>query len=624
MSDPHYRGLSAGVAGRSSTRDLMRRLLRERLRGYTAPITGSLLCMVVVSAATAGIAWLMQPALDDVFIAGDRKMLYLVPLGIVGLALLGGGGAYLQAILTAWVGERLVADFRRDMYVKLMRANLGFFVDTQTGNLIARFTSDASMLRTTLVRAITGLIRHSLMLVGLIGLMFYQEWLMALIVVVIFPVAIWPITSIGRRIRRAASITQARMADLTIRLNESFPAARLVKAYCMERAEIDRAHSAIEQVFKRSYRAARIAAIMRPVMEVLGGVMFAVVILVGGSMVIAGTTTPGTFGSLVVALSFAYRPLKAIATLSASLQEGLAAAQRVFAVLDIEPEFVDAPNAQPLAVKGGEVRFDKLRFSYNPGVPVVIDVDLVAPAGTTVALVGPSGAGKSTLLNLIPRFYDAEAGAIGIDGQDVRGVTLASLRGSIGLVSQEVTLFDDTVRDNIGYGRAGATMDEIVAAARNAGAHDFIEALPKGYDTRVGELGERLSGGQRQRISIARAMLKDAPILLLDEATSSLDTESERAVREALDRLKRGRTTIVIAHRLSTVVGSDLIYVIEHGRVVESGTHAELIEAGGAYARQYALQFVDIEDTSKPTIAAGSDAAEWPGDPASERPRISL
>ncbi len=609
MSGPHSSGLSAGVAGRSNTRDLMRRVLRERLRGYSAPIAASLFCMVVASAAVAGIVWLMQPALDDVFIAGDRVLLYLIPLGVFALSLLGGGATYLQHVLTAWVGERLVADFRRDMYVKLMRADLGFFVNTQTGNLIARFTSDASMLRTTLVRPIVGLIRHPLQLVFLMAVMFYQEWLMALIAAVIFPVAIWPIVSIGRRIRRAASITQARMADLTIRLNESFPAARLIKAYCMERAEVARAHSAIEQVFKRSYRAARIAAIMRPVMEVLGGVMFAVVILVGGSLVIEGTSTPGTFGSFILALMAAYRPLKAIATLSAALQEGLAAAQRVFAVLDIEPEIVDAPNAQPLAVKGGEVRFDTVRFSYTPGVPAVADIDLIAPAGTTVALVGPSGAGKSTLLNLIPRFYDAEAGAIGIDGQDVRGVTLASLRGSIGLVSQEVTLFDDTVRDNIGYGRAGATMDEIVAAARNAGAHDFIETLPKGYDTRVGELGERLSGGQRQRISIARAMLKDAPILLLDEATSSLDTESERAVREALDRLKQGRTTIVIAHRLSTVVGSDLIYVIEHGRVVESGTHAELIEAGGAYARQYALQFVDIEDASG-AAPADADAAE--------------
>ena len=609
MSSPHNRGLSAGVAARSSTPDLLRRLLRERLRGYSRPIAGALFFMAVGAASTAGTAWLIEPALDKIFLARDRETLYLVPLAIFVLALIAGGAFYFQAALMAWVGERIVADFRRDMYVRLMQADLGFFVNTQTGNLIARFTSDAAMLRMSLLRAMTGMVRHSLKLGALVGVMVYQEWLLALIAVVVLPLASWPIVAIGRRIRRAASIMQARMADLAIRLDESFPAARLIKAYRMERSEIARAEAAIEQVFKRSYRAARIAAITRPVMEALGGVMIAVVILVGGSMVISGSITTGEFSSFLAALLLSYQPFKALAGLNNSLQEGLAAAQRVFAVLDIEPEILDSPDAEPLAITGGEIRFDKVRFSYSPGVPAVADVDLIVPAGATVALVGPSGAGKSTLLNLIPRFYDAEAGAIGIDGQDVRRVTLDSLRGAIGLVSQEVTLFDDTVRDNIAYGRAEATMDEIVAAARNARAHDFIEALPEGYDTRVGELGERLSGGQRQRISIARAMLKDAPILLLDEATSALDTESERAVREALDRLKAGRTTIVIAHRLSTVIGSDLIYVIERGRVVESGTHAELIAAGGAYARQYTLQFVDIEDASG-AAPADADAAE--------------
>ncbi len=611
MSSPHSKGLSAGVAARSSTRALVGRLLRERLRGYSAPIAAALFFMAVVAAATAGTAWLIEPALDEVFGARDRVMLYLIPAAIVALALLGGGAFYLQAILVAWVGERLVADFRSDMYVRLMRADLGFFVNTQTGNLIARFTSDASMLRVGLLRALTGFIRHGLRLAFLIGVMVYQEWLLALIAVVVFPLAYWPIVWIGRRIRRAASIMQARMADLTIRLDESFPAARLIKAYRMEKAEIARAGGAIEQVRKRSYRAARIAAITRPMMEALSGIMVGAVILIGGSMVISGSVTTGEFSSFLAALLLSYQPVKALAGLNNTLQEGLAAAQRVFAVLDIEPEIVDAPGAKPLAIAGGEIRFDRVRFSYNPGVPAVAGVSLVAPPGATIALVGPSGAGKSTLLNLIPRLYEVDEGTIGIDGQNVRDVTLASLRDSIAVVSQEVTLFNDTIRDNIAYGRQDATMDEIAAAAKNAGAHDFIEALPEGYDTQAGELGSRLSGGQRQRIAIARAMLKDAPILLLDEATSSLDSESERAVREALDRLKKGRTTIVIAHRLSTVVGSDTIYVIERGKAVESGSHAELIAAGGAYARQYALQFVDIEDVPEPAMsAAASDAAE--------------
>ena len=610
MSSPHSKGLSAGVAVRSSTRVLVRRLLRERLRGYFVPIAGALLCMAAIAAGNAGIIWLMQPALDDVFIAGNEELLYPISLAILAMSVLIGSAFYGQAVLMAWVGQRVVADFRRDMYAKLMSADLGFFVNTDTGNLISRFTSDTSMLSVSLIRAMTGFVKDTLLLIGLVGLMFYQEWLLALIAVFIFPCVIWPIVSIGRRIRRAASVTQARMADLTIRLDESFPAARLIKAFRMERNEIDRANSAISQVFKRSYRAARISAITRPVMETLGGTVIATVILVGGSLVIEGTTTPGTFGSFIIALVRAYQPLKALASLNNLLQEGLASTQRVFAVLDIEPDIVDARNAKPLSVPGGEIRFEKVRFCYNPGVPAVADVDLIAPAGATIALVGPSGAGKSTLLNLIPRFYDVDEGTISVDGQDIRQVTLASLRDSIALVSQEVTLFNDTIRDNIAYGRQDATMEEIVAAAKNAGAHDFIEALPNGYDTPAGELGERLSGGQRQRISIARAMLKDAPILLLDEATSSLDTESERAVQAALDRLKKGRTTIVIAHRLSTVIGSDLIYVIEHGRIIESGPHAELIAAGGAYARQYALQFVDIENVPEPGLAAAPDAAE--------------
>ena len=601
MINPHSKGLPTGVGAVTGTGNLMRRLLRERMPGHFVSISGALFCMAVVAAATAGTAWLMEPALDDVFIARDQEMLYLIPVAILALALLGGGAAYIQAVLMARVGERLVADFRRDMYVKLMRADLAFFANTQTGNLIARFTVDASMLRTNLIRAMTGFVRDALRLVFLIGVMFYQEWLMASVAIVVFPLTAWPIVSIGRKIRRATSVTQARMADLTIRLDESFPAARLIKTFRMERKEIDRACSAIEEVFSRSYRAARIAAITNPVMEAFGGVVIAVVIVVGGSMVIAGSTTPGTFFSFIISLLLAYRPLKSLASYNILLQQGLAAAQRVFAVLDIEPHILNAPSAKPLLVKGGEVRFDRVYFSYLPGVPAIVGTSLVAPSGSKVALVGASGAGKSTLLNLIPRFYDADGGQITIDGQDVSKVTLDSLRDAISMVIQEVTLFDDTIRNNIAYGKVDATMDEIVAAAKEADAHDFIEAMPAGYDTRVGELGERLSGGQRQRISIARAMLKNAPILLLDEATSALDSESEGAVREALDRLKEGRTTIVIAHRLSTVVGSDIIYVIERGRVIESGSHAALIAAGGAYARQYAVQYAEIEEASHPT-----------------------
>jgi ATP-binding cassette, subfamily B, bacterial MsbA len=328
-------------------------------------------------------------------------------------------------------------------------------------------------------------------------------------------------------------------------------------------------------------------------MEALGGTAIAVVILYGGHQVIGGARTPGALFSFITALLLAYQPLKSLANLNASLQEGLAAAQRIFDVLDVEPTIRDMHGARPLRIGGGEIRFDDVRFGYVPGVAAIDSLSLTIPAGQTVALVGPSGAGKSTMLNLIPRFFDIESGSIAIDGQDVRGVTIASLRSAIALVAQEVSLFDDTVRANIAYGRFGATAAEIEQAARAAAADAFIRELPQGYDTMVGEHGVRLSGGQRQRIAIARAMLKNAPILLLDEATSALDSESERQVQQALNTLIRGRTTLVIAHRLSTIQGADLICVVDRGRIVETGGHPELLARGGLYARLYAMQFAD-------------------------------
>jgi subfamily B ATP-binding cassette protein MsbA len=433
--------------------------------------------------------------------------------------------------------------------------------------------------------------------------MFYEDWVLALASFFAFPLAIHPIVGIGRRMRRVATNTQVEFGQVTTLLSQTFQGARHVKAYGMEEYEQGRAAALFERVYRLINRANRTRSRASPLMEALGGSAVAVVILYGGYQVIHDARTPGAFFSFIAALLLAYQPLKNLANLNASLQEGLAAAKRVFDMLDIEPAIQDTPDAPPLRVTGGEITLTDVRFGYQPQAVALDGITLTVPAGSTVALVGPSGAGKSTVLNLIPRFYDVSAGSIAIDGQDVRSVTLASLRGSLALVAQEASLFDDTVRANIAYGRFGANDSEIEAAATAAGADRFIAELPQGYDTPVGEHGVRLSGGQRQRVAIARAMLRDAPILLLDEATSALDNESERQVQAALRRLMQGRTTLVIAHRLSTIVCADLICVMDNGRIVESGKHAPLLARGGLYARLYETQFAAIDDTP-PLIAA--------------------
>ena len=572
---------------------LVRRLAREFLRPQVTPIVLALAAMAVVAAATAANAWLMKPLLDRIFVEREAAWLWVIAASVLALAVIKGFAGYAQSLLMYRVGQRVVADIQRALFRRLIGADLAYFQANSTGTLIARFVSDAGLLRNASANVLVGIGKDAVTVIGLVVLMFLQDPALAIASFILFPIAIRPIASVGRRMRRATVNTQTEIGQFTTLLDQTFQGARHVKAYGMETYETARADRLIESVNRLLNRAARIRSATSPVMETLGGIAVAGVILYGGYQVIEGTRTVGTFFSFITALLLAYQPMKTLANLNANLQEGLAAAQRIFAVLDIEPEIKDAPGALPLVVSGGEIRFEGVRFTYPNGAPALDGAELVVPAGKTVALVGSSGAGKSTVLNLIPRFYDATEGRVLIDGTDVRRVTLASLRGAMALVSQEVSLFDDTVRGNIAYGRFGAPEEEIVAAAKAAAADEFIRSLPQGYDTMVGEQGVKLSGGQRQRVAIARAMLKNAPILLLDEATSALDTESERQVQAALKRLMRGRTTLVIAHRLSTVIDADLIYVVDAGRIIECGTHAELLARRGAYQRLYALQFAE-------------------------------
>jgi subfamily B ATP-binding cassette protein MsbA len=586
------------------TAPLMRRLMGEFLRPHLPKMLLALVAMAVVAGATAANAWLMQPLMDRVFVERDEALLLAIPAAVIILAVLKGFAGYAQSVWMTTVGQRIVADIQVKLFARLMGADLAYYHANPAATLISRFTNDAYLLRGAATNVLAGIGKEAVTAVFLVALMFYQDWLLALIAFIAFPIAFRPMQRIGKRMRRVSANTQAELGEFMTLLNQTFQGARYVKAYGMEAYEMSRAGRIIENLYRLVERAQRIRSISSPLMETLGGIAVALVILYGGHQVFNGTRTAGAFFSFVAALLLAYQPLKTLAGLNANLQEGLAAAQRLFTVLDIEPTISDAPNAAAIAVAGGAVRFDNVRFSYGRSDEALKGVTLDVPAGKTVALVGASGAGKSTIMNLIPRFYDVTAGAVTIDGQDVRDVTLASLRGAIGLVSQEVSLFDDTIRANIAYGRFGASGAEIEAAARAAAADDFIRGFPDGYDTQVGEHGVKLSGGQRQRLSIARAMLKNAPILLLDEATSSLDTESERQVQAALKILMRGRTTLVIAHRLSTVIEADIIYVIDDGRVVERGSHAELLRRDGAYARLHAMQFLGDDHTVRAAAEA--------------------
>jgi subfamily B ATP-binding cassette protein MsbA len=574
-----------------STGSLTGRLAREYVYPYVKQIALAIFFMLIVAAAQGMSAWLMKPIIDDVFIAKDQDMLKLVSLGILATFAIKGFANYAQSLLMNWVGMRIIADAQNRLYSHLTRMDLGFFHNNPTGTLVSRFTVDINQIRNVVSNALTSLGKDLMSLIALVGVMFYQNVELAFISIFVFPIAILPIVKLGRRMRKVTANTQVETGLFMTLLAQTFQGMRVVKAYGMQEYERGRIQVLVEKLFELSFKAARIRAMVSPIMETLGGIAITVVIAYGGIQVIEGDSTTGELFSFITALLMAYEPMKKLANLNVSIQEGLAGAQRLFNALDTEPVILDKPGARKLGNIKGAISLSDVTFSYDTDEPALSGVNLVVPAGKRIALVGPSGAGKSTILNLIPRFYDIDEGQVSIDGIDVRDVTMASLQQNIALVSQEITLFDDTVRANIAYGRSGTSDEDIYEAARHAAAHEFILELPQGYETQVGEQGVKLSGGQRQRIAIARAMLKKSPVLLLDEATSALDTESERQVQVALDELMSGRTTLVIAHRLSTVVSADVIYVIEDGKITQSGSHDALIEQGGPYANLYALQF---------------------------------
>ena len=587
-----------------STGYLVGRLWRDWMRAYLGRIAGAAALMVVVAATSAAYPRLIELAIDMLENA-DPRILTLLPAAIIAITFTRGIASYGQSVLSQSMALRVIADLQKAMFTRVMHADLASVQSAPTGAHISRFTNDVNLMRDALSRSMTAMVRDFLTAVALIGMMFYYDWVLALIVIITFPIAGRPILRLGRRLRRASANVQTGLGSLTATLNQSFGGIRLIKAYGMESYENTRSDALFDNVYSLIMKTVKGRARVQPITEILGGVAVALVLAIGGYRVFSDTGTLGEFVAFLSAVLLALQPIRSLGNLNASLQEGLAAVKRTFDLLDSEPRITDRPGARTLETVAGHVRLDDVSFAYEPGKPALDHITLDVPAGLTVALVGPSGAGKTTVLNLIPRFYDTDAGTVSIDGHDVRDVTLASLRDHIALVSQEVTLFNESVAANIGFGDPAAGQAAIEAAAAGAAAHEFATQLPDGYGTIVGERGVKLSGGERQRIAIARAMLKNAPILLFDEATSALDAEAERQVQGALARLSQGRTTIVIAHRLATVVGADLIYVIDGGRVVESGVHTELLAQDGLYARLARLQFGAGEDDGADTAAIG-------------------
>lgn len=574
-----------------STAPLIQRLWHEYISKYKRAIFFGLFCMGVSAFMTAALAKLLQPLFDDVFFSKDENMLWVVAAVVFTVFVLKGLSSFGDSMSMVYVGQHIISDIQKRLFSHLLDADLAYFHARSSGELVSRFTNDVNMMRSAVTNSLTSLGKDTLSLIFLVVLMFYQDFLLASLAFFVFPAAILPIVKIGKKMRKVSSNTQVEMGTFNILLSQVFQGVRIVKSYAMESYERGRANEIIDTLCTLIIKSGRTRAASHPIMETLGGIAIVTVIIYGGLQVIHGDRTTGTFISFITALLLAYEPLKRIANLNANLQEGLAAAVRVFETLDTKPSLKDKKDAQLLLVSKGNIEISNVNFTYPSGKKALHNIQLKIPGGKRVALVGPSGGGKSTLMNMLPRFYDVSEGRIAIDGLDIRDVTLGSLRSQIALVSQEVILFDDTVRANIAYGRMGAKDDDIIKAAKLAAAHDFIMSLPEGYDTIVGEQGIRLSGGQRQRLSIARAMLKNAPILLLDEATSALDTESERQVQAALNRLMEGRTTLVIAHRLSTVMDADAIYVIEDGKITESGKHEDLMANKKTYARLVEMQF---------------------------------
>lgn len=575
----------------SSSTHLYRRLLAF-LTPYKGRLSIAIVCMIILAACTAAMAWILKPVLDEALSGKNGDLIYIIPMLVILLYLIKGAAYFGQAYTMGYIGQKVIFDLRNLLYKQLTSQSLDFFAHRKTGELLARLSYDVTLVQAAVSTAVTALMRDAISIVFLLAVIFIQDWLLALIAMLVFPVVIYPIARFGRKMRHATLDGQAAMGDLTSLLEETVSGIRVVKAFGMEDYERGRFRKLTGDFFSHQLKVFKVNALSFPIMELLAGFGIAGVLLYGGIRVASGETTPGTLVSFLAAVIMLYEPVKRLSRANNDIQQGLAASERIFELLDEPISVRDQEQARELPPFSNAIRFEQLGLQYpNTEKPVLSDINFSVAAGEVVALVGRSGAGKTSLVNLVPRFMDTTAGRVLIDGIDVRDLTQASLRNQIALVTQDIILFNDTVLNNIAYGYEKIDQEKVEAVARAANAHEFIEKLSLGYDTVIGERGAILSGGQRQRLSMARALLKDAPILILDEATSALDTESERLVQRAIDRLMQGRTVIVIAHRLSTIRHADRIVVLDQGHIVQMGRHDDLLAEGGLYAELYHLQF---------------------------------
>ena len=558
---------------------------------YKRRLFEAIICIIIAAGANLYLPWIIKDMIDKVLAEKDMMMLNVISAGIIITFLIRGIFYYGQSYLVSFVGERVIIDVREILFKKFQRLPLSYFDRHQTGEIMSYITNDVAALQNALVDRLIELVTETSIFIGSLVMMFLLDWQLSLLTLITVPLVGEAMKIFGRKMKSSGAVIQERLADITALMQESISAARVVKSFVREDFEIDRFTKQNDLNFRAQMKSVQIQSLLTPTVEFLAAVAVTVIVWFGGYEVVNGNITAG---ALVAFLTYAVNlanPVKRISRVYGTIQKAMAGADRVFAIMDMPEAISDKPEAKPIPAVKGRVEFDDVTFGYKEDVPALQNISFSAEPGQMIAFVGPSGAGKSTVANLIPRFYDVTGGAIRIDGQDVRDVTMSSLREQIGIVPQETMLFSTTVRENIRYGRLDASDEEIIQAAKDANAHDFIMQLPEGYDTKIGERGMNLSGGQRQRIAIARAILKDPQLLILDEATSALDTESEKIVQAALDRLMVGRTSFVIAHRLSTIFNADQIYVIEKGRIREHGTHEELLQLGGLYSSLYKIQF---------------------------------